>query len=84
MLTIDFAARNLAPTKHPMPINTALKVAFIEAGRRQIEVAGDIGMDESKLSKIVNGHLEPTLEEAKAIAKALRRPVDHLFPEVAA
>lgn len=67
-----------------MAVNTTLKVAFIETGRKQIEVAADIAMDVTKLSKIVNGHLDPTPEEAKAIAKALRRSVAHLFPTVAA
>lgn len=67
-----------------MALNTALKVAFIESKRKQIEVAAEVGMDESKLSKIVNGHIEPTDDEKAAIATALGKPKDQLFPEVAA
>lgn len=67
-----------------MAMNTVLKVAFIEAGKKQIAVAQETGIENTKLSRIIHGYCEPSDEEKKAIAKALRRKVDHLFPEVAA
>jgi hypothetical protein len=69
-----------------MALNTALKVAFIERGIRQVVVAAKLRqqglvIDDTRLSKIVNGHLEATPEEKRALAKVLRRPVTYLFPE---
>ena len=62
-------------------MNMALKIAFIESGRSQIEVAGETGIHESRLSKIVHGHLDPSDDEQKALAKALRRTRTQLFGE---
>lgn len=67
-----------------MALNVALKVAIIEAGWVQIELANKLGIHESTFSKIVNGHLEPSDEQKQAIARVLGRTVDQLFPEVAA
>jgi plasmid maintenance system antidote protein VapI len=67
-----------------MAKNTALKIAFIETGKTQVEVAGQMGIQAVKLSNIVNGHLEATPEEKRALARILRRPVHQIFPEVAA
>lgn len=67
-----------------MAFNITLKIAIVESGKSQIDIAKATAIHESKLSRIVRGHDEPSLEEKKAIAKALRRPVDHLFPEAMA
>jgi transcriptional regulator with XRE-family HTH domain len=67
-----------------MAFNITLKIAIVESGKSQIDIAKATAIHESKLSRIVRGHDEPSLEEKKAIAKALRRPVDHLFPEALA
>lgn len=67
-----------------MAMNTALKVAFVETGKKQIVVASQLGIHDSRLSKIINGHIEPTDTEKRALSKALRRPVGDLFPEMVA
>jgi transcriptional regulator with XRE-family HTH domain len=67
-----------------MALNLALKFAIIESGRSQVELASALGMQDSRLSKIVNGHFQATEDEQRAIAHALGKPVDQLFPEVAA
>jgi transcriptional regulator with XRE-family HTH domain len=67
-----------------MPLNTALKFACIESGKKQFRIAAEVGLPESTFSKIVNGHLEATADQKRAIAKAVRRPVAHLFPEAVA
>lgn len=67
-----------------MAMNIALKVAFMETGTRQIAAASKLGIDEPRLSKIVNGHVEATEDEKRAIAKLLRRPVQQLFPQAVA
>jgi hypothetical protein len=69
-----------------MAPNSALKTAIFESGMTQ----GQVGRKtrprilESRLSKIIRGHIEPTPEEKEALAKVLQRRIDHLFPEVAA
>jgi DNA-binding transcriptional regulator YdaS (Cro superfamily) len=61
-----------------MPLNIALKIAFL--GKRQVVIAKKLGIHESRLSQIVNGHREASLEEKRAIARELRQPIAHLFP----
>jgi transcriptional regulator with XRE-family HTH domain len=62
-------------------MNFALKLAFLKRGVRQIQAAHAIGMDPSKLSKAINGWVQPTAEERKAIADYLGRPENELFPD---
>lgn len=66
-----------------MALNMALKVAILNSGRHQVEVAKDAGMHPTVLSMIVRGHREPTPNQARALAKALRTKADQLFAEVA-
>ena len=67
-----------------MAMNTALKIAFIESGKKQIDVAAAIGMDNTKLSQIIHGRRDASDDDRRALAKALRRPISQLFPEVTA
>lgn len=62
----------------------ALKIAIWDSGKPQIVVAQKAKIHETRLSKIVHGHLEPTADEQKALARVLRRPIDELFPEALA
>jgi transcriptional regulator with XRE-family HTH domain len=66
-----------------MPKNLALKIAIIESGLTQIEVAKAADMQESRLSHIINGHREASDVEQKALARVLKRKVAHLFLAVA-
>lgn len=67
-----------------MPKNLALKIAILESGSSQIEVAKASGIHESRLSRFVNGHYEPNDAERKALARVLKRKAAQLFPEAAA
>lgn len=67
-----------------MALNIALKIAFIESGVSQIRAAAQLGIDHTKLSRIIHGHTEASAEEKRVIAKFLKRKVDQLFPGVAA
>jgi transcriptional regulator with XRE-family HTH domain len=60
-------------------MNLPLKLAIVASRFSQIELAGKIGIHESRLSKIVRGHIEPNDAERASIAKALRKPVADLF-----
>jgi transcriptional regulator with XRE-family HTH domain len=62
-----------------MAPNTALKTALFASGTTQLHVCQKTGIHESRLSKIVRGHSDPSDEEKRLIAKALRKPVDQLF-----
>ena len=52
-------------------MNLPLKIALFEKGIRQIEVSKALNLDPSKLSKIVNGWLEPKPEERRVLAEFL-------------
>lgn len=58
---------------------TPLKRAIFESQRSQREIAAEVGMDPSHLSRIVNGlHADEATQ--RKIAAALRRDVAQLFP----
>lgn len=62
-----------------MAPNTALKAALFGTGTTQLMVAQRTGIHESRLSRIIRGHSEPSAEEKRLIAQALRKPVAQLF-----
>jgi transcriptional regulator with XRE-family HTH domain len=64
--------------------NLALKIAIMESGLSQVDVAEAIDMHDTKLSMIVNGRREPSDAEIKAIARVLKRKAGDLFPEALA
>lgn len=63
-------------------MNMALKVAIIQRGHTQREVARRAGLSELRLSQLVTGRFLPTAEERRAIAKALRCRQSELFAVV--
>ena len=67
-----------------MAMNLPLKIAIVESGRSQLELAKATDMHESRLSHIVNGHRDPSDAERKALARVLRRKIADLFPEAMA
>jgi transcriptional regulator with XRE-family HTH domain len=62
------------------PQNTALRTAIFVSGQKQFEIAKKAGIHESRLSKLARGHIDATDDEKRALARALRRPVEELFP----
>lgn len=60
-------------------MNFKLKFAIIKSFKNQIQIARDAEIQESRLSKIVNGYIEPTDDEMEKIAKALNMPKEKLF-----
>jgi transcriptional regulator with XRE-family HTH domain len=63
-----------------MAANSALKMAIFSTGQTQTTIADRAGIHESRLSKIIRGHIDATDEEQKALAKVLRLPRHELFP----
>ena len=58
------------PVKTPSLIET-LKLRMFEMGMSQSALASMLGMNQSKLSEIISGKSEPTLKQAKKMAKEL-------------
>jgi ParB-like chromosome segregation protein Spo0J len=64
-----------------MPQNlTPLKRILLAEGRRQSWLAQKIGKDQSEVSRIANRGLVPEPEIQQAIAEALGRSVEELWP----
>lgn len=58
---------------------TPLKTAIFMSGRKQRDIAAELGIDETVFSRIVNGlHCNDDLRQK--IAQALHRTVDELWP----
>jgi transcriptional regulator with XRE-family HTH domain len=63
-----------------MEMNLRLKIALLQAGMRQIDLARKAGLGESRVSRIVNAYHIPTPEEKHKIALALNCAVEALWP----
>ena len=63
-------------------MNYQLKFAIIRSGKNQIAIAREAEIQESKLSKIVNGYVQPTEEENERIASALACKVSTIFTDI--
>jgi transcriptional regulator with XRE-family HTH domain len=62
-----------------MPRNLALKIAIVESGLSQVEVAKAAGIHPSKLSQFVNGHRVASDAERRILARVLKRKPTQLF-----
>lgn len=60
---------------------TPLKLAIVESGRSQREVAAAVGISEFKLSRIVNRRARPGGDVRDALARALDRTPASLFDD---
>jgi transcriptional regulator with XRE-family HTH domain len=60
-------------------LNKRLKVAFIESGKTQREVAREIGLSEALLSMAVRGRYLLDESQRRRVAIALGKPVEELF-----
>lgn len=64
-------------------MNKALRIAIIESGLRQYDIARRIGVGEARMSGFVHGRFEPTADERKLLARVLRKSrkeIDDMFP----
>lgn len=62
-------------------MNMALKVAILQSGKTQREIAEEIGISEGYFSRFVRGREQPNQDQRKAIAKVLRTKPEQLFAE---
>jgi transcriptional regulator with XRE-family HTH domain len=61
--------------------NLALKINLLNSGLKQFFIASRAGIEQTRFSKIVHGHIVATPEEKAAIADALGKQVDEIFPD---
>lgn len=64
----------------PMKSVTALKIAIVQTGRSSKEIAEELGIEPSTLSRYANG-LHVPHDRRQAIADALGRQINDLWPE---
>ena len=60
--------------------NLALKIAIVESGKFQADIAEAADLDGTLLSHFVNGRREPNETQRKILARVLKRNVADLFP----
>lgn len=61
-------------------MNIPLKVALIERGIKQFDLSRLLGVDPAKVSKIVNGWINPNEQIKREISRYVGKPIDELFP----
>ena len=61
--------------------NMRFKIARLEAGLTQKELAETTGVSESKITKIETGRRAPDREFAQRLAELLGKPAGELFDE---
>lgn len=66
-----------------MTRNIPLKVACVESGKDQIEIAALAKIHHTRLSQIISNRVTPTESEKLRIAGVLQRPVESIFPSEA-
>lgn len=61
------------------PLTTKIKLAMLESGLNQTELAKAIGITKQSLSGWLSSCENPKLENIKKIAKATHKPVNYFF-----
>jgi hypothetical protein len=60
--------------------NKALRHAIVDSEKRQGAIARSARIHQTRLSRIITGHLTANEKERKALARVLRRSQEELFP----
>ena len=60
-------------------MNYKLRFAIIRSNKNQIQITREVEIQESKLSKILNGYIQPSIIEKKRIAKVLNVSAKDIF-----
>ena len=62
-------------------MNIILKTKIIEKGLSQLQVARDVGVSDSYLSKVINGWIDPPVRVKTRLAGILGCKVKEIFPD---
>jgi DNA-binding XRE family transcriptional regulator len=60
--------------------NSKLRNRIFELGTTQTALAQDIGLSESRVSRVIRGHQQPSIAEKTRIAQALGCLVEDVWP----
>jgi transcriptional regulator with XRE-family HTH domain len=66
----------------PAAMNAKLKFCLAQTGRRQYEIAREVGLTENELSRIVRGRRPATADERRRLALVLGVAEPDLFLEL--
>jgi hypothetical protein len=86
--TNDYRARGyargiIAPVEQPalyaMAMNAKLKLCLAQTGRRQYQIAREVGLTENELSRFVRGRRSATADERRRLALVLGVSEPELF-----
>ena len=61
-------------------MNLMLKSRILAKGLSQIQIARDLGLSDSYISKVVNGWVTPSEDLKERLAHLLDCPVSEIFP----
>ncbi len=62
-------------------MNIRLKTKILEQGLSQLQVARDVGLTDSNLSKIIHGWVDPPVEVKTRLASVLGCNLEEIFPD---
>jgi transcriptional regulator with XRE-family HTH domain len=68
-----------APALSPTAMNAKLKICLTQTGRRQYQIAREVGLTENELSRIVRGRRSATADERRRLALVLGVDEPDLF-----
>jgi hypothetical protein len=62
-------------------MNIHLKLAIVASQKPAYHIAAELGITDTRLSKIIYGRLEPKVEEKKKLSNILEKSQKELFPD---
>jgi transcriptional regulator with XRE-family HTH domain len=63
----------------PTTMNAKLKLCLVRTGRRQYQIAREVGLTENELSRIVRGRRSATADERRRLSQILGVAEPELF-----
>ena len=63
------------------PLSKKIKIAMLDSGLNQTQLAKEIGISRQSLSEWLSSCENPKLENIKKIAKATNKPVNYFFEQ---
>lgn len=61
-------------------MNMPLKLAVVASGKPAYQIAAQLDITDTRLSKIIYGRLGPKVEEQQKLSEILGKPICELFP----
>jgi DNA-binding XRE family transcriptional regulator len=75
----ELESMNALGTSESLGVDNALSRALYQLDSSDTELAESSGISRSRINRIKNGHVEPTLYDALVLSKALKMRVGDVF-----